>query len=133
MLRVQCTAIGKKDFVDKVLYGKIPSSYENVGERGRSYLSRFRPIITQALEQEGICNECFYIEDVPCINQEQGGNKFFITIDDEGDIITKAETRKKLAKIISERIFILLREPVRCVIRPAPPESVFYQMEELLN
>src|SRR3989339_1298451 len=127
MLRVQCTAIGKKDFVDKVLYGKIPPSYENVVERGSSYLSRFRPIIAQALDQVGIFNECFYIEDVPCITQESSGNTIFIAIDDEGNIIPKADIRKKLAKIISERIFILFKEPTRCVIRPAPPESAFYQ------
>lgn len=132
MLRVKITIHGTSKIIETLMDRRIPSHYANPDERGLLYTSRFRPIIFQALEEEGLYNEYLFIEDIRGIYAKHG-NKIFVVIDDEGGIIKKLEVRKRLAKVIAERFFMLTNTATQCIIHPTSPDVGLSQIEELAN
>jgi hypothetical protein len=130
MLRIEVTIHGNQQFFNDFIQRKIETS-ENRGKF--SLISRFHPIITEALKDYGFINIFLIFEDTRCINSGSNGSRIFIIIKDEGQIISESSMRDKLSRTISERIFILTSIITQCFIHPSPSNMGSYKTEELMN
>lgn len=131
MLRIEITIHGNRKF-RKDFFRKIISLSEKNSDQIHLFI-HCQDVILESLKRFNLCNNFLVFEETRGIESGSNGNKIFIVVKDEGWIIPDIEIRNRLARTISEELFILTKTVVQCIIHPTPEGIASYQVSELMN